>query len=61
MVHYLEKMRARGCNVVYIKPLWLIKEEKKIAAEMSEIEAELLANSDVKDENGSSSIFCSFL
>ncbi|GIX62742.1 mitochondrial ribosomal protein L15 precursor, putative [Babesia caballi] len=54
MVHYLEKMRARGCNVVYIKPLWLIKEEKAIAAEMAELEAETLTSSEL-NPNGRSS------
>ncbi|ORM39546.1 Coatomer subunit beta-2 [Babesia sp. Xinjiang] len=46
-VHYLEKMRARGCNVVYIKPMWLIKEEQAIAAEMAELEAETLTSSEL--------------
>ncbi|CDR94513.1 ribosomal protein L15, putative [Babesia bigemina] len=46
-VHYLEKMRARGCNVVYIKPMWLIKEEQAITAEMAELEAETLTSSDL--------------
>lgn len=46
-VHYLEKMRARGCNVVYIKPMWLIKEEKAIASEMAELEAETLTSSEL--------------
>ena len=30
MVHYLEKLKARGANVRYVKPLWLIEEEKKV-------------------------------
>ena len=30
MVHYLEKLRARGALVRYIKPLWLINEEKRV-------------------------------
>ncbi|GFE54213.1 ribosomal protein L15 [Babesia ovis] len=47
MVHYLEKMRARGCNVVYIKPMWLLKEEQAIAAEMAELEAETLTSSEL--------------
>ncbi|KAK2195749.1 bifunctional Ribosomal protein L15 [Babesia duncani] len=50
MVHYLEKMRARGCNVVYIKPMWLIKEEKKIVQEMQEVESEIL-NEDIGNES----------
>lgn len=38
MIHFLEKMRSRGCNVRYIKPLWLIEEEKRIVNELNEIE-----------------------
>ena len=30
MVHYLEKLRARGAKVRYIKPLWLLDEEAKV-------------------------------
>ncbi|KAK1443364.1 50S ribosomal protein L15 domain containing protein [Babesia gibsoni] len=49
-VHYLEKMRARGCNVVYIKPMWLIKEEQAIACEMAELEAETLTSSELDSQ-----------
>lgn len=38
MIHFLEKMRSRGCLVKYIKPLWLIEEEKRIINEMTEVE-----------------------
>ncbi|KJP86148.1 hypothetical protein AK88_04199 [Plasmodium fragile] len=37
-IHYLEKMRSRGCLVKYIKPLWLIEEEKRIINELTEVE-----------------------
>lgn len=40
MLHYLEKMRARGCVVKYIKPLWLIEEEKILKTQLAEFEAE---------------------
>ncbi|CBZ50343.1 putative ribosomal protein L15 [Neospora caninum Liverpool] len=42
MVHYLEKMRARGCVVKYVKPQWLIDEEKSLKTELAEFEAEAL-------------------
>eukprot|EP00392_Amoebophrya_sp_AT5.2_P002911 g2916.t1 len=35
-VHYLEKMRAKGCLVRYIRPLWLIREEQKIKSDLQE-------------------------
>eukprot|EP00366_Plasmodium_knowlesi_P003229 XP_002260726.1 ribosomal protein L15, putative [Plasmodium knowlesi strain H] len=38
MIHFLEKMRSRGCLVKYIKPLWLIEEEKRIINELTEVE-----------------------
>jgi len=38
-IHYLEKMRARGCRVRYIKPMWLIDEEKRVESELQEYEA----------------------
>eukprot|EP00386_Alphamonas_edax_P004141 GDKI01013008.1.p1 GENE.GDKI01013008.1~~GDKI01013008.1.p1 ORF type:complete len:456 (-),score=55.31 GDKI01013008.1:38-1405(-) len=40
MVHFLEKMRARGCKVKYIKPLWLIQEEQRVKTELAEFDAE---------------------
>jgi large subunit ribosomal protein L15 len=40
MVHYLEKLRARGAKVRYIKPLWLIEEEKRVKDILGENEAE---------------------
>ncbi|PHJ19492.1 ribosomal protein l15 [Cystoisospora suis] len=40
MLHYLEKMRARGCIVKYIKPLWLIEEEKHLKTQLAEFDAE---------------------
>lgn len=36
MVHYLEKMRARGCSVHYIMPLWLLEEYKKLETDLLE-------------------------
>lgn len=36
MVHYLEKMRARGCEVSYIEPQWLVDQKQVLAAEMEE-------------------------
>ncbi|KAF8819010.1 putative ribosomal protein L15 [Cardiosporidium cionae] len=38
-VLFLEKMRARGCAVRYIKPLWLIEEEQRMKAQLMEQEA----------------------
>ncbi|CAD7966355.1 unnamed protein product [Amoebophrya sp. A120] len=35
-IHYLEKMKARGCIVRYIKPLWLIREEQRVKSELQE-------------------------
>lgn len=40
MVHYLEKLKARGARVRYIKPLWLLEEEKRVKDLMLEAEAE---------------------
>jgi large subunit ribosomal protein L15 len=40
MVHYLEKMRARGARVRYIKPMWLLEEEKRMQMELRELAAE---------------------
>ncbi|PFH32700.1 putative ribosomal protein L15 [Besnoitia besnoiti] len=42
MLHYLEKMRARGCVVKYVKPQWLIDEERSLKTELAEFEAEAL-------------------
>lgn len=36
----LEKYRARGCIVHYIKPLWLIQEEEVIKSELANASAE---------------------
>jgi large subunit ribosomal protein L15 len=44
MVHYLEKLRARGAKVRYIKPLWLLQEEKRVKDLMTEAEAETAAS-----------------
>lgn len=35
-VHFLEKQRARGCEVRYLKPMWLIHEKERVKAEMKE-------------------------
>ena len=40
MVHYLEKLRARGANVKYVKPLWLLREEKKVRDLVNESNSE---------------------
>ncbi|CDJ58085.1 ribosomal protein L15, putative, partial [Eimeria maxima] len=39
-IHYLEKMRARGCLVFYPKPQWLEREEKTLKRELEELWAE---------------------
>lgn len=39
IVTYLEKMRARGCLVNYIKPMWLIEDEQAMKTELREEEA----------------------
>ncbi|UKJ88120.2 hypothetical protein MACJ_000563 [Theileria orientalis] len=44
-VYELEKLRLMGCNVIYIKPLWLIKEEERLMQEFKEL------NQHVGDEN----------
>ncbi|BAM39195.1 ribosomal protein L15 [Theileria orientalis strain Shintoku] len=36
-VYELEKLRLMGCNVIYIKPLWLIKEEERLMQEFKEL------------------------
>lgn len=38
MVHYLEKMKARGAMVRYIKPLWLIEEERRLQTQLRELQ-----------------------
>ena len=45
MVHYLEKLRARGARVRYIKPLWLLEEEKRVKDLLLEAKAERAATS----------------
>lgn len=42
MVHYLEKLRARGARVRYVKPLWLIEEEKRVKDLIRECDAETM-------------------
>ena len=39
-IHFLEKLRARGCSVFYIKPDWLKREEERIQRELQELWAE---------------------
>lgn len=39
-VHYLEKMKARGALVRYIKPLWLIEEERRLQTQLRELDGE---------------------
>jgi len=40
MVHYLEKMKARGALVRYIKPLWLIEEERRLQTQLRELQGQ---------------------
>lgn len=40
MVHYLEKMKARGALVRYVKPLWLLEEERRLQTQLRELEGE---------------------
>merc|ERR1712050_548526 len=40
MVHYLEKMKVRGALVRYIKPLWLIEEERRLQTQLRELQGE---------------------
>merc|ERR1712107_128850 len=40
MVHYLEKMKARGAMVRYIKPLWLLEEERRLQTQLRELECD---------------------
>jgi len=40
MVHNLEKMKARGALVRYIKPLWLIDEERRLQTQLRELQGE---------------------
>lgn len=40
MVHYLEKMKARGALVRYIKPLWLIEEERRLQTQLRELDGD---------------------
>merc|ERR1712232_1546286 len=40
MVHYLEKMKARGAMVRYIKPLWLLEEERRLQTQLRELEGD---------------------
>merc|ERR1712151_679283 len=40
MVHYLEKMKARGALVRYIKPLWLIEEERRLQTQLRELQGD---------------------
>ena len=35
-VHFLEKMKARGAMVKYIKPLWLVREEQRVRTDLRE-------------------------
>ncbi|XP_954097.1 ribosomal protein L15, putative [Theileria annulata] len=36
-VYELEKFRLMGCNVIYIKPFWLIQEENKLLQQFKEL------------------------
>lgn len=40
MTTYMEKMKARGAIVRYIKPLWLIEEEKRLQTQLRELQGE---------------------
>eukprot|EP00416_Gambierdiscus_australes_P024410 CAMPEP_0171059674 /NCGR_PEP_ID=MMETSP0766_2-20121228/3335_1 /TAXON_ID=439317 /ORGANISM="Gambierdiscus australes, Strain CAWD 149" /LENGTH=348 /DNA_ID=CAMNT_0011515151 /DNA_START=77 /DNA_END=1121 /DNA_ORIENTATION=+ len=39
LVHYLEKVKARGALVRYIKPLWLIEEERRLQTQLRELQS----------------------
>eukprot|EP00928_Gymnodinium_smaydae_P079384 TRINITY_DN63327_c0_g1_i1.p1 TRINITY_DN63327_c0_g1~~TRINITY_DN63327_c0_g1_i1.p1 ORF type:complete len:358 (+),score=57.92 TRINITY_DN63327_c0_g1_i1:75-1148(+) len=39
-VHYMEKMKARGAQVRYIKPLWLIEEERRLQTQLRELDGD---------------------
>ena len=39
MTTYMEKMKARGAVVRYIKPLWLIEEEKRLSSQIRELDS----------------------
>lgn len=48
MVHSMEKFKAKGAIVRYIKPLWLIEEERRLQTQLRELRGEdghLLAES----------------
>lgn len=40
VVHALEKMKARGALVRYIKPLWLIEEERRLEGQLRELQGQ---------------------
>lgn len=40
MVTYMEKMKARGAVARYIKPLWLIEEERRLQTQLRELQGE---------------------
>mmetsp|Transcript_37757 Transcript_37757/g.95661 ORF Transcript_37757/g.95661 Transcript_37757/m.95661 type:complete len:338 (+) Transcript_37757:130-1143(+) len=40
MVSYMEKMKAKGAIVRYIKPMWLIEEERRLQAQLRELRGE---------------------
>lgn len=42
MTTYMEKMKARGAIVRYIKPLWLIEEEKRLQTQLLELQGEAI-------------------
>jgi len=40
MASYLEKMKAKGAKVRYIKPLWLIEEERRLQTQLRELKGQ---------------------
>jgi len=40
MVSYLEKYKRKGALVRYVKPLWLIEEERRLQTELRELRSE---------------------
>eukprot|EP00932_Pfiesteria_piscicida_P016942 SRR837773.3848.p1 GENE.SRR837773.3848~~SRR837773.3848.p1 ORF type:complete len:273 (-),score=62.85 SRR837773.3848:215-985(-) len=54
MVHAMEKLKAKGAIVRYIKPLWLIEEERRLQTQLRELRGEdghLLAESMAREDD----------
>uniref|UniRef100_A0A0G4FXX9 Large ribosomal subunit protein uL15/eL18 domain-containing protein n=1 Tax=Chromera velia CCMP2878 TaxID=1169474 RepID=A0A0G4FXX9_9ALVE len=57
MVHFLEKMRARGCFVRYVKPQWLLDEEARLRTTFAEFDAEEHAGTQGEEEKALSAMY----